>query len=422
MPRFVETLYPSPFGFFDSDPIYQWDADRMVVFVLRKLGEDILSVELTKKMIWACLEEATREFNGLMIEYQAISNLASLLGFPTGSINTNNPLSPNNINLTNIYIQPNLEFLERQSDAYSALIGLGGVQNTYSGSITLNLGRQDYDLYTELKLDDGTPISSLQPSGSSGKIQVYEVYHFAPINYMYNSNMTNALAANGVGAGNYSSYVQDTRFAVLPVFEDVLRGMMLETAQRVRRSHYSYRISGRQIRIFPIPTNLVEGYNDKLWIRVGFKHQPLPSLADTIVVSGTIGNGSVGSGTIYDDSIFGIANPANVPFGLIDYKTLNPWSRNWIAEYTLALCKELLGLVRTKFKTFPIPGAELQLNGEDLITQGREDKIKLLDGLKEKLDNLTYDKLQERAAAFAENLNKQLQYIPIPPTWAIKMG
>jgi hypothetical protein len=53
---------------------------------LRKLGEDVLSVELTKKMIWACFEEATLYFNAIMIEYQAKSNLAYLLGSPTGSI------------------------------------------------------------------------------------------------------------------------------------------------------------------------------------------------------------------------------------------------------------------------------------------------------------------------------------------------
>lgn len=418
MPRFVETLNPSPFGFFDSDPVYQWDADRMVNFVTRKLGEDILSVELTKKMIWACFEEATREFNGLMIEYQAISNLASLLGFPTGSINTSNPLNPNAINLTNIYIQPNLEFLDRQSEAYSALIGLGGLQDTYSGSITLTSGKQDYNIYNELKLDDGTLVYSLQPSGSVGKIQVYEVFHFAPVQYVFNSNLASNFVAQGLPV---ESYIPDTRFYVLPLFEDVLRAGMLESSQRIRRSHYSYRISGRQIRIYPIPTNIIPGINDKLWLRVGFKQQPLPSLADTLIISGTLGSG-VSGGTFGDQTIFGVSNPANVPFGLIDYKSLNPWSRNWIAEMTLALCKELLGLVRNKFKSFPIPSAELSLNGDDLVTQGREDKDKLLTGLKEKLDNLTFDKIQERQALMAENLSKQLSFVPLNPAFVIKMG
>ena len=48
MATFVQTLNPTPFGFFDSDPDFQTEADAMVVFVKRKLGDDILSVELTK--------------------------------------------------------------------------------------------------------------------------------------------------------------------------------------------------------------------------------------------------------------------------------------------------------------------------------------------------------------------------------------
>ena len=122
---FNTTLKPTSFGFWDSSAVFQWDADRMVTFVLRSLGEDILNVSLTKKIIWNFFESATREFQGFIIEYQAKSNLASLLGMPTGSINPNNPLNPNNINLTNLYVHQNLEFLDRMSEAYANLIGIG---------------------------------------------------------------------------------------------------------------------------------------------------------------------------------------------------------------------------------------------------------------------------------------------------------
>lgn len=95
------------------------------------------------------------------------------------------------------------------------------------------------------------------------------------------------------------------------------------------------------------------------------------------------------------------------------------WSRNWIAQYTLALCTEQLGRIRSKFKSLPIPGAELSLNGEDLVTQGREDKEKLTTALKETLENLTYDKIAEREATKAENMVKQLAYILMPAKYCI---
>ena len=61
MALFANTLKPTPFGLFDEEVQYQNEADAMVTFVKRKLGDDILSVELTKKQVWACFEEAFLE-------------------------------------------------------------------------------------------------------------------------------------------------------------------------------------------------------------------------------------------------------------------------------------------------------------------------------------------------------------------------
>ena len=62
---------PTPFGVFDNFSDFRSEADQMVVFVKRKLGDDILSVELTKKQIWASFEEATLEFSSILNQYQA---------------------------------------------------------------------------------------------------------------------------------------------------------------------------------------------------------------------------------------------------------------------------------------------------------------------------------------------------------------
>lgn len=423
MANFMNTMRPTSFGFFDSDPAFQVDADKVVTFVLRKLGEDVLSVELTKKEIWTCFEEATLSFNAMMIEYQARSNLSSLLGTPTGSLNSQTNFSQ--INLTNTYVRPTLEFLVRQAEPYAAEVGYGASHDTYSGSITLTVGKQDYDLYTDLKDDSGTPLASLMPSGSAGRLKIHEVFHDAPIQYVFNSNLASNFVAQGLPV---ESYIPDTRFYVLPLFEDVLRAGMLETSQRVRRSHYSFRISGRFIRIYPVPNNMVPGFNDKMWIRFSYPQSPAAELMITSSLSSSITPAS-GITNVYqsvsDSSVFGASNPANIPYGLIDYKSLNPWARHWIYEFTLALAKELLGLIRGKIKTIPLLSTELTLNGDDLITQAREDKETLMNGesgLKAKLESLTYDKLAELEAARAENLMKQLLMLPVPPGYQVKLG
>ena len=394
---------------------FQQDADNVVIYVLRTLGEDVLGVELTKPMIWSQLEAATWMFNGMMIEYQNKSNLSSLLGMPTGSIDTN---GNNSINISDMYVQQNLEFLKNLSAPYAGLVGFSQTEQTYSGSITLSPGKQDYDLYTELVDGSGIPLWSQQPTGSVTGIEVVEVYHNAPVQYIFNSNLASNFVAQGLPV---ESYIPDTRFYVLPLFEDVLRAGMLETAQRIRRSHFSYKISGRSIRIFPAPNLLNQYVNGKLWIRVRFARSPFPTIASTLVNSGSSYSitGSGTGGSYQNDIIYGVNGPFNAPFGPLNYNSLNMWSRNWIAQMTLALCLILLGRVRGKFKSFPIPGAELSLNGDDLISSGKEDKEKLMTSLKETLDNLTYDKIAERDAARAENMVKQLAYVPIAPKYAI---
>jgi len=385
----------------------------MVTFVLRMLGEDVLGVELTKQMIWASFETATREFNAKMIEYQNKSNLASILGMPTGSLDEN---GNNNINISNMYVQQNLEFLNMLAAPYASIVGFGQSEDSYMGYIHLSTGRQEYDLYTDLVDVSGSSLWSQQASGSVGGMQVVEVFHGPPAQYMFNSNLASNFVASGLPV---ESWIPDTRFYVLPLFEDVLRGSMLKEAQKIRRSHYTYKISGRKIRIYPVPNNLRLGYYDRVWLRVRFSSSPFPSIANSLVNSGSsyqvYGSGS--SATTQDDKIYGVNGPFNSPFGPLNYNSLNMWSRNWIAQFTLALCTELLGKVRSKFKNIPIPGADLQLDGDDLRTAGREMQSKLLDSLKETLDGLTYDKLAEQEAAKTEAMVKQLSFTPIPPKY-----
>jgi len=384
---FYQTLSPTPFGFFDSDADFQSEADGLVKFVKRKLGDDILSVELTKKQIWACFEEATLEYGKIINEYQAKSQMATLMGTPTGS------------NHQHKYLHQSLDFFLRLSQPYAqeAAIG-GGVHNTISGSIQLSKNIQDYDIYENLVDGDGNKIfsSSMNPGG---KMKIYEIFHFSPqaayrffdttsaINYLNNEF-------------SFESFTPETVFYVLPTFEDVLRGGQLGLSNRVRRSNYSYRTSGTQIRIFPTPTQDIP---PKLWFRVGFQSKP-------------------DEAAFNDPTIYGTNSLATVSFGNIQYKFINSIGRQWIREYTLALSREILGLVRSKFGTVPIPGGDLQLNGTDLISQAREDKEKMYTQLKELLDTMTYDKMLETEASKVDNLMKVLKSVPVPMGKCIVIG
>jgi hypothetical protein len=418
MANFIQVLNPTPFGLYDSDLAFQRDADSMVVYVKRKLGEDVLSVELTKKEIWTCFEEATKLFNAWVIEYQTNSNLANLLGTPTGSFDP--ATGRNTINLTNTYIAPNLEFLDRLAEPYANIIGWGSTQNSFSGSIDMVTGQQDYDLFTDLKDESGNPLYNML-SGSGGKMRVVEVYHYAPIQYLFNSSFgTNMGGVGGVGVP-LGAFNSDTRFHILPLFEDVLRSGQLKLGGKVRRSHYSYKISGRNIRVFPIPGSIIEGVNNKVWIRVTFSAAPGAAFIDLNMSGSVSGSYSSAVAAGFSGPSYGASNPGNIPMGLITYSTLNQWAKNWVARMTLALATEVLGRTRRKISRIPIPGSEVELDGSALVTEAREDQEKLLESLKEKLESLSYSKLQEQQAQQAENLMKQLSFMPMPPTHTIRM-
>jgi hypothetical protein len=85
----------------------------------------------------------------------------------------------------------------------------------------------------------------------------------------------------------------------------------------------------------------------------------------------------------------------------------------WIYQYTLALCREILGYVRGKYTQVPIPGAEVTLNQQDLLTDSRAMKESLILQLREALAESGRQIQLEKQATNAENLNKTLANVPM---------
>ncbi len=390
MATFANTLNPTPFSAFDSDSDFQSDADSMFTFVRRKLGDDILSVELTKKQVWACFEESVFEYGKFVNEYMTKSQLSNMLGGATGSLSGSEARFP----------RETLEFLMRKAEPYATHAAIGGSHNVVTGSIVLTGSKQDYDIYESLMDEDGNLIVDNSANSPKSKMRVFEVFHFNPqaayrffdttsaINYLNNEF-------------SFEAFTPETVFYVLPVFEDVLRAGQMDISNRVRRSNYSYQLIGTKLRLFPRPTAASNGKN--LWLKVGFVNDGL-------------------SPSYTDETLDGISNPSNLPYGNVSYSGINSMGRQWIRQYTLACSKEILGLVRSKFSSVPIPNGDLSLNGGDLISAGKEEKDKLRTELREMFDSLTYDKLIEGQATEATNLQTILKTVPIPLGKSIIIG
>jgi len=302
----------------------------------------------------------------------------------------------------NKFPRETFEYLMRKAEPYSAHAAVGGSYNLMSGSIDLVNSQQDYDIYTDLKYtkqDGSEGVAGVDFAGK--KLRIFEVMHYSPQAAYRFFDTTSALNyLNNEFA--FESFTPETVFYVLPVFEDLLRAQQMDISNRVRRSNYSYELIGSKIRIMPRPTVETEG-SKKLYIRFAPPQDGVnPDIAD--------------------DSILGVSGMHNITFNNIKYQAINSMGRQWIRQYTFALSKEVLGLVRSKFGSIPIPNGDLQLNGSDLLSQAQGEKDKLVTTLKEMLDSLTYDKLLEGQAAETASMQTILKAVPIPLGKCITIG
>jgi hypothetical protein len=161
----------------------------------------------------------------------------------------------------------------------------------------------------------------------------------------------------------------------------------------VRRSTFTFEMTNNKLRIFPIP----ETAGGRLY----FDYSKASEISNPASASGTGGNQGL------------VTNPSNVPYGTITYSQINFPGKQWILEYTLALASEVLGLIRGKYTQVPVPGAEVSLNGSDLISKGQAAQIALRDRLRQDFADMTRQAQLERQAAEKQSLNTTLVDIPL---------
>ena len=107
-----------------------------------------------------------------------------------------------------------------------------------------------------------------------------------------------------------------------------------------------------------------------------------------------------------------ITNVSNANFKNPIYSLINSIGRQWIFEMTLAIAKEMLGYVRGKYSTVPIPNAEMTLNQADLIAAATAEKTALLERLRAYFDETSRAKLLERKSVEQDALIKELDAVP----------
>jgi hypothetical protein len=370
----------TPFGFYDYDYQFQVDADKVAKFCAQRLGWPIENVELQSVNFYTAFEQAVTTYGNELYAYQVRENLIDLEGLPA-----NTPF------LNNAIVTPNMGNVIRISEQYGVESGVGGNVNWHSGSIILTGSVQDYDL-NEWALQNGI-------SGSD--LEIKRVFYQgvpASADYYYGGGIGLGAGWGGLmgGIGGVAGYGYGSNWFVTPLSYNVAAIQQVELADDILLSAYSFELINNKLRIYPVPTEGDTGV--KYWFQYLLKNE---RLEDSL----KYGTGSLGYGYV--------SNASNAPYTNPNYNQINSIGRAWIFDYTLALCKEMLGYVRGKYSQIPIPGAEVTLNSGDLITSATTDKDALITRLREYLDQTSRQSMLERRALEADFSKQDLNNVPM---------
>lgn len=371
----------TPFGFYDGQTDFATDADKVADFCAKRLGYPLVDVELQSGSFYTAFEEAVTTYGNELYAYKVRDNQLTLEGLPTSSV------------LTQSLITPSFEPIVRLTEMYGAEAGSGGNVPWYSGSFVLTSSVQDYSFQTFMTQSNitgslgefGIEVKRVFYQGAPAITRYYDPYAGTGFGYQ---NMFDSFGFGGMSPA--------INFLMMPLNYDIQTIQAIELNDMVRRSNYSFEIHNDKLRIFPIPnfsdTCDADDPPHRIWFEYIIRSQRIESSIKNTPTR--------------------VTNVSNAPYANPNYNYINSIGRQWIFEYTLALAKEMLGYVRGKYASIPIPNAEVNLNQGDLISAATAEKVALLERLRNYLDETSRQALLNRRASEAEAKMTELQQVP----------
>lgn len=375
---------PTPFGFYDNDSQFQTDANKVANFCALRLGYPIENVELQDINFWAGFEEATTVYGNELYAFQTRDNYLSLEGAPT-SVDVNNDV-----------VTPTFSSIVRLSQQYGEEAGAGGNVTWFKGRLPLIPGQQRYDLS-----------KWAEDEGIVGGIEIKNVWYQPPpaINQLYSPTLL--AGQGGLGgvppAGVYGFGYGYTNYLMMPTSFTMQNIQAIEMQNQVTLSNYTFNIVNNILSVFPVPGTGMTG--DDFDGGNGLDYG-IYLVFDFIKIQDRLD-------AAFADGTNKISNTSNVPYVNPTYSKINSIGRAWIFEYTLAKAKEVLGLVRNKYSSIPIPGSEVTLNGNELVASAATEKEALITRLREYFDQTSRQALLERRQAESVARVAEISQVPM---------
>tara|TARA_Y100000310_G_scaffold114727_1_gene113258 strand:+ start:14 stop:1159 length:1146 start_codon:yes stop_codon:yes gene_type:complete len=363
------TVGQTPFGFYDNDLDFQTDSDKVADFCARRLGYPLADVELQSGSFYTAFEEAITIYGNELYAYKIRENYLSLEGASSTTI-------PNGQLIT-----PNLASIVRISEQYGVEAGVGGNVTWYSGSLSLVKSQQTYNMNAWADANANL--------AANDSIEIKRIFYEAPPAI---TRYFDPYAGTGTGmidlmdSFGWGSYSPAINFLMMPINYDIQVMQAIEFNDQIRRSNYSFELVNNNLKIFPIPN--VAGTLWFEYIKKSERNNPYSNGTDLIT------------------------NVAEVPFENPNYNNINSIGRQWIFEMTLTIAKEMLGYIRGKYSTIPIPDADVTLNQSDLLSSATANREALIERLRAYFDETSRSSLLERKATENDFLQQELNKVP----------
>ena len=372
-------------------PINDQIKEELFTMIKHRLGAPIRKTELDWDQMCSLLETSIEDYAQRVQDWLIENQWSSLLG--------------NDVNNTDIAFAlttRSLDFESRFAYAYSKQVGLQtrGPWEMKKDYVTVVANQQVYQVPAGREINE---IMWITPNSTD-----HALYSFAGFgDYGFGGGFGQVpFAGWGQGGG-----LGDGGFYVAPAFDVLLRASDFSLKSKLLRSELTYKVTAgpngtRLLHLMPIPGSRLSFAGGGL---VGSQI----GLAGTKVWYYYYDSGDDRDQCLIDNPDI-IKLPNEVPLSKLRYSDLNEPTRVWIRRYLTSLFKEALGRVRGKFSgALKVPEAELTMDYDSLLSEGKEEQLKLLEQLDLRLERLSNLKQLENKGIEAESLNKSLSYRPL---------
>jgi hypothetical protein len=377
------------------------DAEKEKVFRQTKvlLGWPARKVELNEDMLCTLLEIAIEDHSSFINNWLIEHQWSSVYGKDLTTTDLAKSLTVRELNYEDSFTY-----------AYSKIVGLQarGPWQLKKDYVVLQQGQQVYEIPAGREINE---VLWITPPTIDHAL--YSNYGFG--DYGFGGGFAQVPFGGGGGGFGYGG------FYLAPAYDILLRDADYDLKQRIISSDLIYKITAGEdgkklLHLIPPPGS-----------RLLFGRGGLAGRAGGIDVTGSKVWYHYYETTSEDerqrclnDNKDIVKLPSDVPVDVVNYSELNTPAKQWVRDYFTALSKETLGRVRGKFGgALGVTDAEVTMDYDSLLSEAREDKTRLWDDLKERLERLQPDKMLERKANEAEQLNKSLQFRPLGHHWNV---